>query len=385
MDTADGRLDDWFEARPPETKQDNRLLNDLGYEHFRYYLSARLARNILYSSNRVPLNWQSPEIRAFRGNDGVVWRQENPLTEPSAGLFLYSQFPGRKEWHLAAFLSQNLPLTAGVPARFTLTLKPLRPDQVPAEKAATIRTGALTLAKDDASLTCVTHPDYAFTLARHGGGIARMQNAKGETLLRDWEIESQGGYSRRISSGGDLFDGMMIFQDEKFLRIRRAAFPRNPGRSVLLTGLASLVEYAFPLEGGGPLFGSYQLMRRGSMPKKGGRIVLRGELAGRKRMRHRSGSSPRICPGNSPAWNVTRQPCACRCWRRENSSPPTAGTASPPWPSPPERCRKISLRRSFSKAVSPCRSRRNAKPSTTSPWPELCSTRREPWSIPCRG
>lgn len=280
VDTADGRLDDWFEARPPETKQDNRLLNDLGYEHFRYYLSSRLARNILYSSNRVPLNWQSPEIRAFRGNDGVVWRQENPLTEPSAGLFLYSQFPGRKEWHLAAFLSQNLPLTTGVPARFTLTLKPIRPDQVPAEKAATIRTGALTVAKDDASLTCVTHPDYAFTLARHGGGIARLRNAKGETLLRDWEIESQGGYSRRISTGGDFFDGVMIFQDEKFLRIRCAAFPRNPGRGVLLTGLASLVEYAFPLEGGGPFFGSYRLMRRGSMPKKGGRIVLRGELPG---------------------------------------------------------------------------------------------------------
>ena len=279
VDTADGRLDDWFEARPPETKQDNRLLNDLGYEHFRYYLSSRLARNILYSSNRVPLNWQSPEIRAFRGNDGVVWHQENLLTEPSAGLFLYSQFPGRKEWHLAAFLSQNLPLTAGVPARFTLTLKAVRLDQVPAEKAAALRTGALTLSKDDASLTCVTHPAYAFTLARHGGGIARLRNAKGETLLRDWEIESQGGYSRRISTGGDFFDGVMIFQDEKFLRIRCAAFPRNPGRGVLLTGLASLVEYAFPLEGGGPFFGSYQLMRRGSMPKKGGRIVLRGELA----------------------------------------------------------------------------------------------------------
>ena len=116
----------------------------------------------------------------------------------------------------------------------------------------------------------------AFALA---AGIARLRNAKGETLLRDWEIESQGGYSRRISTGGDFFDGVMIFQDEKFLRIRCAAFPRNPGRGVLLTGLASLVEYAFPLEGGGPFFGSYQLMRRGSMPKKGGRIVLRGELA----------------------------------------------------------------------------------------------------------
>lgn len=278
VDTADGRLDDWFETRPPETRQDNRLLNDLGYEHFRYYLSARLARNILYSSNRVPLNWQSPEIRAFRGDDGIVWRQENPLTEPSAGVLLYSQFPDRKEWHLAAYLSQNLPLTAGVPARFTLTLKAVRLDQVPEEPAAAIRTGMLTLSKDDASRTRVAHPDYAFTLARHGGGIARMQNAEGKTLLRNWEIESQGGYSRRISSGGDFFDGIMIFQDERFLRIRCAAYPRNPGRSVLLTGLASLVEYAFPLEGGGPFFGSCRLMRRGSMPKKDGRIVLRGEV-----------------------------------------------------------------------------------------------------------
>lgn len=276
-DTSDGRLDDYFEPHTPDTISDNRLLNSLHYEHFGHYLSSQLARNILFSSNRTPLNWQVPEIRVFRGDSGIVWKQENLLTEPSAGISLYSRFMNHNDWHMGIFFSQNSPLTKGIPARFTLTLRPVRLKHVAPEAESAVRSGELTVSKND-TFTQVANSRYTLKLARHGGGIASLENARKEVVLRNLDIESDGGYPRRIHAGGDFFDGTVLFQDGEFLRIRYTAFPRNPGRNIIYTGLASLVEYAFPLKGDNGFFGSYQLMRRASMPGRDGKIVLSAEL-----------------------------------------------------------------------------------------------------------